>query len=79
METESNETTLYEGADRDGDQIQIVGLKTGEVILRVRSIEDGTTVGVYLDTNMMIDLVSSLLATTFTVEIVTKLKKGLPQ
>jgi hypothetical protein len=74
-----NETILYEGEDFDGDQVRLVGLKNGEVILRVRSIEDGTTVGVYLDTDMMIELISHLLATTFTVEIVTKLKKGLPQ
>ena len=74
-----NETILYEGEDRDGDQVRLVGLKNGDVLLRVRSLEDGTTIGIYLDTDMMIDLVSSLLATTFTVQIVTKLKKGLPQ
>ena len=74
-----NETILYEGEDCDGDMVRLVGLKTGELLLRVRSIEDGTTVGVYLDTDMMIELISNLLATTFTVEIVTKLKKGLPQ
>ena len=74
-----NETILYEGEDCDGDQVRLVGLKNGDVLLRVRSLEDGTTIGVYLDPDMMIDLISSLLATTVTVEIVTKLKKGLPQ
>jgi len=74
-----NETILYEGEDRDGDMVGLVGLKNGDVLLRVRSLEDGTTIGVYLDPDMMIDLISSLLATTITVEIVTKMKKGLPQ
>jgi len=74
-----NETILYEGEDCDGDMVRLVGLKNGDVLLRVRSLEDRTTIGVYLDPDMMIDLISSLLATTVTVEIVTKLKKGLPQ
>jgi hypothetical protein len=74
-----NETILYEGEDRDGDLVGLVGLKNGDVLLRVRSLEDGTTIGVYLDPDMMIDLISSLLATTITVEIVTKMKKRLPQ
>jgi hypothetical protein len=74
-----NETILYEGEDRDGDMVGLVGLKNGDVLLRVRSLEDGITIGVYLDPDMMIDLISSLLATTVTVEIVTKMKKGLPQ
>jgi hypothetical protein len=74
-----NETILYEGQDCDGDMVRLVSLKNGDVLLRVRSLEDGTTIGVYLDPDMMIDLISSLLATTVTVEIVTKMKKGLPQ
>ena len=74
-----NETILYEGEDRDGNMVRLVFLKNGDVLLRVRSLEDGTTTGVYLDTDMMIELISNLLATTFTAEIITKFKKGLPQ
>jgi hypothetical protein len=75
METESNETILYEGEDRDGDQIQIVGLKNGEVILRVRHVEDGITLGIYLDDEMMIDLIAALMATKVVITLFAPPKK----
>jgi hypothetical protein len=58
---ESNQTLLYEGEDRDGDQVQIVGLKNGDVLLRVRNAEDRTAIGVYLDDEMISDMISTLM------------------
>jgi hypothetical protein len=60
MEMESNQTLLYEGEDRDGDQVQIVGLKNGDALLRVRNAEERTAIGIYLDDEMISDLISTL-------------------
>jgi hypothetical protein len=60
MEMESNQTLLYEGEDRDGDQVQIVGLKNGDALLRVRNAEERTAIGVYLDDEMINDMISTL-------------------
>ena len=69
MENESNETVLYLGTDRDGDQIQIVGHNNGDLILRVRDVEEGITCGIYIDGDMMLDLISTLLATKVVVTL----------
>jgi hypothetical protein len=60
MDMESNQTLLYEGEDRDGDQVQIVGLKNGDALLRVRNAEERTAIGIYLDDEMINDMISTL-------------------
>jgi hypothetical protein len=69
MEAEDNQTVLYLGTDRDGDQIQIVGHNNGDLILRVRDVEQGITCGIYIDSEMMLDLISTLLATKVVVSM----------
>ena len=69
METEDNQTVLYLGTDRDGDKIQIVGHNNGDLILRVKDVEQGITCGIYIDSDMMLDLISTLLATKVVVTL----------
>jgi hypothetical protein len=57
------ESVLYHGTDADGDEMQIIGLDGGEVILRVRNHEDDTSCGVILDRQMMTEIISTLVTT----------------
>ena len=74
MEMESNQTLLYEGEDRDGDQVQIVGLKNGDALLRVRNAEDRTAIGVYLDDEMIADMLSTLMTMKVVLNLLPRIK-----
>jgi hypothetical protein len=74
MEMESNQTLLYEGEDRDGDQVQIVGLKNGDALLRVRNAEDRTAIGVYLDDEMISDMLSTLMTMKVVLNLLPRMK-----
>lgn len=74
MEMESNQTLLYEGEDRDGDQVQIVGLKNGDALLRVRNAEDRTAIGVYLDDEMISDMISTLMTMKVVLNLLPRMK-----
>ena len=73
---ESNQTLLYEGEDRDGDQVQIVGLKTGDALLRVRNAEERTAIGVYLDDEMISDMLSTLMTMKVVLNLLPRMKGG---
>ena len=75
MEMESNQTLLYEGEDRDGDQVQIVGLKNGDALLRVRNAEERTAIGVYLDDEMISDMISTLNVIKLVIKIFPDMKE----
>ena len=75
MEMESNQTLLYEGEDRDGDQVQIVGLKNGDALLRVRNAEDRTAIGVYLDDEMISDMISTLMTMKVVLNLLPDMKE----
>jgi hypothetical protein len=75
MEMESNQTLLYEGEDRDGDQVQIVGLKNGDALLRVRNAEDRTAIGVYLDDEMIADMISTLMTMKVALSLFPRMKE----
>jgi hypothetical protein len=75
MEMESNQTLLYEGEDRDGDQIQIVGLKNGDALLRVRNAEERTAIGVYLDDEMISDMISTLMTMKVVLNLLPRMKE----
>ena len=75
MEMESNQTLLYEGKDRDGDQVQIVGLKNGDALLRVRNAEDRTAIGVYLDDEMIADMISTLMTMKVALSLFPRMKE----
>ena len=75
MEMESNQTLLYEGEDRDGDQVQIVGLKNGDALLRVRNAEDRTAIGVYLDDEMISDMISTLMTMKVVLNLLPRMKE----
>ena len=75
MEMESNQTLLYEGEDRDGDQIQIVGLKNGDALLRVRNAEERTAIGVYLDDEMISDMISTLMTMKVALNLLPRMKE----
>jgi hypothetical protein len=74
MEMESNQTLLYEGEDRDGDQVQIVGLKNGDALLRVRNAEERTAIGVYLDYEMITDMISTLMTMKVALSLFPRMK-----
>jgi hypothetical protein len=74
MEMESNQTLLYEGEDRDGDQVQIVGLKNGDALLRVRNAEERTAIGVYLDDEMISDMLSTLMTMKVVLNLLPRMK-----
>jgi hypothetical protein len=74
MEMESNQTLLYEGEDRDGDQVQIVGLKNGDALLRVRNAEERTAIGVYLDDEMISDMISTLMTMKVVLNLLPRMK-----
>jgi len=74
MEMESNQTLLYEGEDRDGDQVQIVGLKNGDALLRVRNSEERTAIGVYLDDEMISDMISTLMTMKVVLNLLPRMK-----
>ena len=76
MEMESNQTLLYEGEDRDGDQVQIVGLKNGDALLRVRNAEERTAIGVYLDDEMISDMLSTLMTMKVVLNLLPRMKGG---
>jgi hypothetical protein len=76
MEMESNQTLLYEGEDRDGDQVQIVGLKNGDALLRVRNAEERTAIGVYLDDEMISDMISTLMTMKVVLNLLPRMKGG---
>ena len=71
MEAEDNQTLLYLGTDRDGDQIQIVGLNGGDVILRVKNTDEKLSCGVLLDSEMMISIISTLMAARILLNLLT--------
>ena len=75
MEMESNQTLLYEGEDRDGDQVQIVGLKNGDALLRVRNAEERTAIGVYLDDEMISDMISTLMTMKVVLNLLPRMKE----
>jgi hypothetical protein len=75
MEMESNQTLLYEGEDRDGDQVQIVGLKNGDALLRVRNAEERTAIGVYLDDEMIADMLSTLMTMKVVLNLLPRMKE----
>ncbi len=75
MEMESNQTLLYEGEDRDGDQVQIVGLKNGDALLRVRNAEERTAIGIYLDNEMINDIISTLNVIKLVIKIFPDMKE----
>jgi hypothetical protein len=75
MEMESNQTLLYEGEDRDGDQVQIVGLKNGDALLRVRNAEERTAIGVYLDDEMISDMLSTLMTMKVVLNLLPRMKE----
>ena len=75
MEMESNQTLLYEGEDRDGDQVQIVGLKNGDALLRVRNAEDRTAIGIYLDDEMISDMISTLMTMKVVLNLLPRMKE----
>ena len=74
MEMESNQTLLYEGEDRDGDQVQIVGLKNGDALLRVRNAEERTAIGIYLDDEMISDMISTLMTMKVVLNLLPRMK-----
>jgi hypothetical protein len=74
MDMESNQTLLYEGEDSDGDQVQIVGLKNGDALLRVRNAEDRTAIGVYLDDEMISDMISTLMTMKVVLNLLPRMK-----
>ena len=74
MDMESNQTLLYEGEDRDGDQVQIVGLKNGDALLRVRNAEERTAIGVYLDDEMISDMISTLMTMKVVLNLLPRMK-----
>jgi hypothetical protein len=74
MEMESNQTLLYEGEDRDGDQVQIVGLKNGDALLRVRNAEERTAIGVYLDDEMISDMISTLMTMKVVLNLLPRMR-----
>jgi hypothetical protein len=75
MDMESNQTLLYEGEDRDGDQVQIVGLKNGDALLRVRNAEERTAIGVYLDDEMISDMISTLMTMKVVLNLLPRMKE----
>lgn len=75
MEMESNQTLLYEGEDRDGDQIKIVGLKNGDALLRVRNSEERTAIGVYLEDEMISDMISTLMTIKVALNLLPDMKE----
>lgn len=75
MDMESNQTLLYEGEDRDGDQVQIVGLKNGDAVLRVRNAEERTAIGVYLDDEMISDMISTLMTMKVVLNLLPRMKE----
>ena len=76
METEDNQTILYQGGDRDGDAIQIVGYHNGDLVLRVRNGEERSSYGVALDKEMMRGISDTLIATLRLLEILEPILKA---
>ncbi len=55
-----NDRLIFETTDGDGDNLQILQFKNGDIILQVWNEEEKTANGVVLNTEMLIDLCNAL-------------------
>ena len=55
------ETVAYEARDVDGDEVQIVWIRDGRAVLRIRETASMDTLGVILSHKMMEEIVATLM------------------